>query len=132
MTPELSDIKDWAERGRAALYQVKALAAACGVSRWCLNHFFLTHTCLHPHEWLARLQHMDAILLLAQGCTQKDIAAALHYSDAAHFGRAFKRLCGLTPGTALRQRLDLAAVMAQKPLPLCALDQAINHTAQNG
>ncbi len=132
MTLELSHIRDWPPRARAAGYAVEALAAACGVSRWCLNHFFLTRTGFHAHKWLARLQHMDAIWLLAHGYSQKHIAAAINYSDAAHFGRAFKRMYGMTPGAALRCKLDLVVVMTQEQLPLFALDHIINQTAQNG
>ncbi len=132
MTPELSDIKDWAARARAADYQVDVLAAACGVSPWCMNHFFLTRTGLHAHEWLAELRQMDGFFMLSEGRTKKDVAVALNYSDPAHFGRAFKRVYGITPGEALRQHLDMNEVLARKPLLLFSLDQAINQTAENG
>jgi AraC-like DNA-binding protein len=132
MTPELAQIKDWAALARDNDYKVEPLAAACGVSMWCLNHFFLTQTCLHAHEWLAELKQVDALCLLARGLEIKDVADALGYSDRSHFGRAFKRILGMTPGQALEQHLDITDVISRKPLALFSLEQAIKNTAKNG
>jgi AraC-like DNA-binding protein len=132
MTPELAEIRDWAARARDNGYRVEALADSCHASRWCLNHFFLTSTGLHVHEWLVRLKQMDALWLLDQGLQLKDIADALGYSDRAHFGRAFKRVLGMTPGDALVQHLNIAQVLSREPLLLFSLEQAMTQTAQNG
>jgi AraC-like DNA-binding protein len=132
MTPELTEIRNWAALARDNGYQVNALADACRVSRWSLNYFFLTHTGLRAHEWLAELKQMDAVCLLGQNRNIKAIADVLGYSDPAHFGRAFKHTLGLTPGQALQQQLDITELLARKPLPLFSLDQSIQHTAKNG
>jgi AraC-like DNA-binding protein len=123
-TLELGEIRNWAARARAAHYRVQALAEACGVSMWRLNHFFLTRTGLHAHEWLARLRQMDAICLLARGLTKKHIAATLTYSHATHFWRDFRRIHRVTPGAALRLRLTPKAALERTPLALFSLDQA--------
>ena len=132
MTPELTEIRDWATLVRDNDYQVEPLAAACGVSKWCLNHFFLTHTGLHAHEWLARLKQMDGVCLLVQGVEIKDIAGTLKYSDPAHFWRDFKQVHRMTPGEARCSGMLLSTALDRTPLPLFSLAQAISPTAKTG
>jgi AraC-like DNA-binding protein len=132
MKPELAEIRDWAALARDNNYQVDALARACGVSRWCLNQFFLTRTELHAHEWLGRLKQMDGVFLLAKGLEIKDVAGILKYSDPAHFWRDFKQVHQMTPGEARRLGLMLNAALARTPLPLFSLAQAISPTAITG
>jgi AraC-like DNA-binding protein len=83
--------------GRAAGYRVDELARLAGISVRSLQRRFASQFRSAPHQWLNALRLHDAKQLLKSGCSVKETAGTLGYSDASHFSRDFASLHGLCP-----------------------------------
>jgi len=83
--------------GRTANYEVATLASLCGVSERTLVRAMDADYQQTPSAWLGALQIGDSIPRICEGIRVKTIAAELHFENATHFSRAFKRNTGCTP-----------------------------------
>jgi AraC-like DNA-binding protein len=111
-----SHITNLAKRIRNAGYNTRRLACACGLKPWQLNWYFLKLTGLSVHLAIFRVRQLDALYLLLQGLTIKDVAWELGYITPSNFWRDFKRVHGLTPATAITWHPSFKRVLAQHPL----------------
>jgi AraC-like DNA-binding protein len=85
------------ELGRTAKYEVALLAGLCGVCERTLQRYMAVDYGETPSSWLQWLQISDSILLLCKGMKIKEVAADLHFENATHFARAFRRHIGFSP-----------------------------------
>lgn len=74
------------------------LAVLSGLSQWHFSREFKASTGVAPYRWqlearIRRAQH----LLLDTHASLEQIAEATGFSDAAHFGRTFRKIVGMTP-----------------------------------
>lgn len=79
--------------------RLEQLAREAGISKFHFAHLFRERTGMTPHRYLVQLR-MDAArrMLASTGLTVSEIAAACGYDSPAHFGAAFQRRHGQTPG----------------------------------
>ena len=92
------------QMGRQADYDAVVLAQLCGLSLRQLERFFLARTGLTPREWLNQLRLYDALVLLAEGKSVKEVYGKVGFKQRSHFARAFKALHGFGPGSAVVHR----------------------------
>ncbi len=83
--------------GRKAKYVVAVFAGLCGISERTLVRDMDADYQQTPSAWLAKLQIRDSIPRICEGTRIKDVATELHFKNATHFSRAFKRHSGCTP-----------------------------------
>ena len=75
-----------------------ALAARHGMALSTFRRLFRKETGMGPHHYVQKLRIEEARLRLEQGQkNQKDIAAALGYTDVYHFNHDFRQRAGLPP-----------------------------------
>lgn len=91
----------WVERARARLGEegapLAALASAEGLSPVYFSRAFLQWTGWRPSEFRARARFQRALAALADGHSLASAAAQAGYADQAHFSRAARSQCGLSP-----------------------------------
>jgi AraC-like DNA-binding protein len=90
-------IKDWIRMGREARYDSVNLARNCLVSPCHLRRFFLTTFYRPPQEWLNELRLWDAMRLLYEEGSVKEVAFTLGFGSVPHFCHRFKEYHGCTP-----------------------------------
>jgi len=78
------------------------LSRVAGLRRASLIRAFRRETGLTPHAWLSDRRIHAAQILLRQGTSVAEAAAAIGFFDQAHFTRAFKARLGVTPGAYAR------------------------------
>lgn len=74
-------------------------ADAAGVDKFLLLRYFRRTLDTTPHTYLVMLRINRAQELIARGTSLPEAASAAGFSDQAHMGRWFRRLCGITPAT---------------------------------
>jgi AraC-like DNA-binding protein len=81
------------------------LAALSGLSQWHFSRAFKTSTGRAPYQWQleARIKRSQR-LLLSTRATLEHIAEAVGFADAAHFGKAFRKVVGTTPAAWRKSR----------------------------
>jgi AraC-like DNA-binding protein len=74
------------------------LAALSGLSQWHFSRAFKGSTGLAPYQWQleARIKRSQSLLLDTRA-TLEQIAEALGFADAVHFGKTFRKIVGTTP-----------------------------------
>ena len=97
MNTKLNHIQNWTERAWQAKWSASALAKECGVTIRTLERFFLKKFSKSPRLWLAEQRQKQAIKLLHNGSTVKEIANHLDYKTQHHFSREFKKSSGYPP-----------------------------------
>ena len=118
----LHAIEDWNTLARKADFRAAQLAEICDISLRQLERFFISENGIHPQDWLNELRLRQAVALIAQGKSVKEVAFELRYKRASYFSRAFKRAHGLSPAFMRRHGLhtpDVAKrdVMSAKDTP---------------
>ena len=76
---------------------VKGLAAHLGLDVRTLERRFDEQFCITPKAWIMRERMSLAPPLLADGFSNKQVAAALNYTCESNFCRDFKRCFGSAP-----------------------------------
>jgi transcriptional regulator GlxA family with amidase domain len=93
----LSHIQNWPERAQQAKWSASVLAKQCGVSVRTLERYFLKYNKKKPKTWLIEQRQQQALELLHDGSTIKEIAGRLGYKYSTHFSRQFKSFYGICP-----------------------------------
>jgi AraC-like DNA-binding protein len=93
----LALVTDWPKLAWAAHYRVAEIASRCGVKRWQVRVFCRRRLGRSAKRWLRELRLAKAETLLLAGQGTRTVARALHYRDAPHFCREFKRAHGVLP-----------------------------------
>jgi AraC-like DNA-binding protein len=94
--------EEWINLAFQARFKPIELAACCGTSLRKLERYFNMAFQQTPKLWLHDLRMRIAGQMLIQHKTQKEIAAALSFSNVPHFVREFGRFYGCSPTTYLR------------------------------
>lgn len=97
MAGRLLRLDDWEGLAEVSQYSASRLAGLCGVSVRTLERFFMLHRGCAPQRWLNDLRQRQALRLIATGLSAKEVATRLHYKQASHFSREFKRFHGFPP-----------------------------------
>lgn len=92
-------IQEWEEVARQAQFRPAKMAALCCISERHLQRLFDRHVHCTPGRWLRDLRCRLAKQLIAQGYTNKAVAAELNFASQSHFCREFKRVFGSSPQT---------------------------------
>src|SRR5512139_1278294 len=95
----LLTIKEWEQVAREAEFNPARMACLCSVSPRQLQRLFRQHLRCTPSQWLRELQCRLAKQLIAQGYSNKMVAAELKFSSESHFCREFKKVFGTAPQT---------------------------------
>lgn len=69
-----------------------------GLSRFHLVRMFRKRYGVPPHEFHTHARIARARTLLAQGCSQADVALEVGFFDQSHLHRHFRRIMGISPG----------------------------------
>jgi AraC-like DNA-binding protein len=93
----LRHINNWPERARTANWSSLLLAKKCNVSLRTLERYFLKEHSKSLHSWLCNDQQQQAIVLLQNGASIKEVAASLGYKHSTNFSRKFKKFWGYPP-----------------------------------
>lgn len=99
MNTRLNRIPSWLDVGQEANWSVIALAKKSGVSVRTLERYFCEKLGRPPKIWLVEERQRQAIKLVIQGLSIKQIATRLGYRYAHHFSRDFKAFWGFCPST---------------------------------
>jgi AraC family chitin signaling transcriptional activator len=97
MSARLYHVRNWIELAQQAKWSASALAKTSGVSVRTLERFFLNNIGKTPKVWLTEQRQEQAIKLLRDGASVKDVAARLGYRQASNFSRKFKIHWGSSP-----------------------------------
>ncbi len=83
---------------------LREIADAARVSPFHLAHLFEERLGVSPYQYLLHLRVQSAQSLLAAGAAMQslaEVALAVGFSDQSHLTRHFKRVLGVTPGSAM-------------------------------
>jgi AraC-like DNA-binding protein len=97
MNLKLPHIKNWLELARQAKWSASTLAINCGVSVRTLERHFLKQKGQNPKIWLIEQRKGQAIELLREGLSVKEVASVLHYKHPSHLTNDFKKQFGHCP-----------------------------------
>jgi len=75
------------------------LGEVSGMSAFHLSRHFHLEVGLPPHAYQIRLRIMESKKGVLEGKSLVQVADEAGFSDQSHFGRHFRRLCGVSPGT---------------------------------
>lgn len=106
-------INEWEQVAREADFHPARMAAIFDISPRQLQRLFRQHVRMTPSRWLRELQCRLAKPLIAQGLSNKMIAAELRFAGESHFCREFKKVCGVSPQN---YALECGAVPDGKPI----------------
>jgi AraC-like DNA-binding protein len=97
MNAKSNSSHDWLAIAKKANWSVVKFAKECNVSVRTLERNFLKNLGETPKAWLAKLRHSQAVILLQEGGTIKEVADILNYKNPHHFSREFKKQNGCPP-----------------------------------
>jgi AraC-like DNA-binding protein len=93
----LNLVRHYIEDNYAQNVTLEELADLAGLSKFHLLRSFSQFAGMPPHAFQTRLRLNRAKKLLSQGKPLKQVAAAVGFADASHFGKHFLRIIGFTP-----------------------------------
>ncbi len=96
-------------------FRVRALAAACGMSKRQLQRFFRTRFACTPREFLAEERLQAARRLLASATSVKEVAYTVGFPQQSQFSRDFKSRFGVPPSALLATEPDLSSRRDRAP-----------------
>lgn len=97
MSNKLEYIRNWHELARQANWSAVVLAKKCAVSSRCLHRHFLQQMGTSPKMWLSEQRLRQALKLLRNGSSIKEIASQLGYKHHSSFTRKYKNQIGICP-----------------------------------
>jgi AraC-like DNA-binding protein len=97
MNLKLKNCPDWSALARQAGWSVSALARLSSVSGSGLRRHFLQRKGRPPKQWMDEERLRQAVGLLRDGSSIKEIAAMLGYQQQTNFTRKFKAFWGVCP-----------------------------------
>lgn len=89
-----------------AKVELSTLAELAGLSQSHYCRAFKASTGLAPYQWQlqSRIDRAKFLLLNTNSCL-RDIAEAIGFADAVHFGRTFRKMTGASPAAWRTDRL---------------------------
>ena len=85
-------------------WAIEEMAALAGVSRAQLMRLFKTHTATSPYAFVNRIRLQQAAVRLKRSADSVlAVALDVGFGSETHFGKAFKRMYGITPGQYRKQ-----------------------------
>lgn len=100
-------IVDWIEVNLAGPISLGDMATAAGLSRFHFSHLFRRATGMPPYQFVTQKRIERAKRMLqCSDLPVVDVALAVGFSSQARFCECFRRVCGLTPSSYRRQRLE--------------------------
>ncbi|OON64591.1 hypothetical protein B0920_03305 [Massilia sp. KIM] len=95
---QLKDALSYLENAMPAKVELSALAKLAGLSQSHYCRAFKASTGLAPYQWQlrARVDRAKFLLLNTSQCLE-EVADSTGFSDAAHFGRIFRKMTGASP-----------------------------------
>ena len=88
-------------------WNIEEMAAAATVSRAQLMRLFKAQTGMSPYAFVNRIRLQQAAAMLKQGSDSVlAIALAVGFGSETHFGKAFKKAYGISPGQYRKQAED--------------------------
>ena len=91
-------------------WAIEEMAALAGVSRAQLMRLFKTHTATSPYAFVNRIRLQQAAVRLKRSADSVlAVALDVGFGSETHFGKAFKRMYGITPGQYRKQSETAAA-----------------------
>jgi|ERR1044071_4687752 transcriptional regulator GlxA family with amidase domain len=97
MATRLLEITDWQRLAEEAKFRPGIMAAKCPIGLRQLQRFFAKHFNQSPKAWSKDLQMITARRLIAQGLSNKAVAAELGFGNASHLCHDFKKYFGKSP-----------------------------------
>lgn len=82
---------DWPELAKKASWSVAKMARLCEVSSRTLERRLFESVGKSPRVWLTQQRQEQAIGLLEEGLSVKEVAVILEYKHPQHFSRAFRK-----------------------------------------
>ena len=104
---QLLCVEQLIELARRVDYCAHRLAIELRVTRRTLERRFREQLGCAPGEWLAQRRMADAVTLLEQRFSTKEVAETLAYRHSSSFFREFRRRIGCTPSAYLQTRVAL-------------------------
>jgi AraC-like DNA-binding protein len=97
MSSRLDRRSDWEELAAVSDYRVEEMARHCRISPRQLQRHFLVVFGQTPKRWLDELRARAAAHEILHGALVKRASSDLHFKQASHFTKFFKRVKGTTP-----------------------------------
>jgi AraC-like DNA-binding protein len=88
------------------MLDLSTLAATAGMTRFQVLRSFKQRYGLPPHAYRLCAQLGRACDLLRAGRSATEVAMECGFADQSHFGRRFKRIFGVTPGTYAKAKVE--------------------------
>lgn len=105
-SPALDDALIFIETHFAEAVRLEQLAALSALSISRFVTVFRQRFGRSPYRYLCDVRILHAQTLLLAGMPGSVVATEVGFFDQSHFGRHFKRFCGMTPGGYVRSCLD--------------------------
>jgi AraC-like DNA-binding protein len=97
MNQKLNAQNDWPSLAKRANWSAKTLADLVGVSLRTLERYFIINMGVSPKSWMSHQRQKQAVGLLQNGNTVKEVAYYVGYQNASAFSREFKKYWGCGP-----------------------------------
>jgi transcriptional regulator GlxA family with amidase domain len=110
MNSKLKQIQNWAELAQSANWSAAVLAKKCQVSVRTLERYFLRQMNKSPKAWLAEQRQHQAVVLLREGLSIKEVAALLSYRQASNFTRKYKSYWGICPTVSMLSEKPIQSI----------------------